>query len=47
MIHTSPHFKGMLDLVLPIDEHHSTKLYEDVQSYICVEQFSTTPKVSH
>ena len=37
----------MLDLVLAVDEHQSTKLYEVVQSYICVEQFPTTPKVSH
>ena len=45
MKHTSPHFKGMLNFVLSIDEHHSTKLHEVVQSYICVEQFPTTPKV--
>ena len=40
----------MLDFVLSIDEHHSTKLHEVVvvvQSNICVEQFPTTPKVSH
>ena len=32
----------MMDLVLSIVEHHSTKLYEVVQSYICVEQFPSS-----
>ena len=44
---TSPHFEGMLDIDLSIDEHNSTKLYELVQSFVCVEQFPNTPKVSH